>query len=62
MRWVKPNPNPEMVWEIQKPWHWGIPTYSFELLANKDNIAKIVIDPSSLMADVNKDNDVYLKP
>ncbi len=62
MRWVKPNPNPEMVWEIQKPWHWGIPTYSFELLTNKDNIAKIVIDPSSLMADVNKDNDVYLKP
>lgn len=62
MRWVKPNPNPEMVWEVQKPWHWGIPTYSFELLTNKDNIAKIVIDPSSLMADVNKDNDVYLKP
>ncbi|MFN3909504.1 MAG: M1 family metallopeptidase [Flavobacterium sp.] len=62
MRWVKPNPNPEMVWEVQKPWHWGIPTYSFELLTNKDNISKIVIDPSSLMADVNKDNDVYLKP
>lgn len=62
MRWVKPNPNPEMVWEVQKPWHWGIPTYSFELLTNKENIAKIVIDPSSLMADVNKDNDVYLKP
>lgn len=62
MRWVKPNPNPEMVWEVQKPWHWGIPTYSFELLTNKDNIAKIVIDPSGLMADVNKDNDVYLKP
>lgn len=62
MRWVKPNPNPEMVWEVQKPWHWGIPTYSFELLTNKDNISKIVIDPSGLMADVNKDNDVYLKP
>ncbi len=62
MRWVKPNPNPEMVWAVQKPWHWGIPTYSFELLTNKDNIAKIVIDPSGLMADVNKDNDVYLKP
>lgn len=62
MRWVKPNPNPEMAWEVQKPWHWGIPTYSFELLTNKDKIAKIVIDPSGLMADVNKDNDVFLKP
>jgi hypothetical protein len=38
---------------------WGNPNYQFKISTNKANIKKIRIDPSGLMADVKKDNNVY---
>ena len=60
MRWHKNNPNPQWEWQINHGWHWGKPNYSFVINQKKDNIAKIIIDPSFLMADVNRDNNQYL--
>ena len=43
---------------ILEDWAWAIPTYSFE--AKKD-IASIEIDNSKMMADTNRDNNIYPK-
>jgi hypothetical protein len=43
---------------VLKDWTWANPTYTFSV--NK-SIQKIQIDPSGLMADVDKSNNVYVK-
>jgi len=50
MRWVKPNAE-----NVQKDWAWAMPTY--ELKMDKV-ISKVEIDPSQLMADVKRENNV----
>jgi hypothetical protein len=56
MRWEKENNGKQM-----KDWAWGFPTYDFEIKKVKANIQKIEIDSSQLMADVNRENNVYEK-
>lgn len=55
----KANPYPQLKRTIEKDWAWAYPTYDFTL--NKANVKAIVIDPSGLMADVDKSNNTYEK-
>ncbi|MCX2679039.1 M1 family metallopeptidase [Galbibacter sp. EGI 63066] len=40
-------------------WPWAFPTYDFTIDAPKSNIKAIVIDPSELMADIDRSNNTY---
>jgi len=53
MRGVKPTTS-----TVLKSWAWTNPTYTFS--ANKE-ISKILIDPSDLMADIDKTNNAFSK-
>jgi hypothetical protein len=63
MSFVKDNPSRSDGTAIKRTilndWAWGNPNYHFKISTNKTNIKKIRIDPSGLMADVKKDNNVY---
>ena len=59
MRWSKPNPYKNIERTELEGWGWAYPTYEFKISKPKSQIKSIVIDPSSLMADVNKENNVY---
>lgn len=39
---------------------WAHPTYTFEINIKKEDIKKVDINPTKLMADVNPDNNIYL--
>lgn len=58
MRWTKENPNPSIKRTVLKGWDWSNPIYSFDFKTNGKKIKSIVIDPSNLMADVNKKNNI----
>ena len=59
MNFEKENPTPEIKRTILTDWTWANPNYFFEVPKAKTSIKKITIDPSGLMADVKKDNNVY---
>ncbi|HLF51530.1 M1 family metallopeptidase [Flavobacterium sp.] len=59
MSFVKENPFPGMKRTVLNDWAWGNPTYEFMLIKNKASIKKITIDPSGLMADIKKENNLY---
>jgi hypothetical protein len=59
MSFVKENPNPAMKRTILEDWTWGNPNYEFTISAPKNTIKKITIDPSGLMADVKRENNVF---
>ena len=61
MRYTKANPYPNSKRTVLKDWDWGHPTYSFTIDKAKTAVKVIVIDPSEIMADVNKDNNMYTK-
>jgi hypothetical protein len=44
---------------VKEDWAWAYPTY--ELNIPKGNVKTVVIDPSNLMADVDKSNNVFEK-
>lgn len=60
MRYSKPN-------EYAVPrktlgtWTWSHPTYTFTIDTPKSNIKAIDLNPTQLMADVNPDNNYYVK-
>lgn len=58
MSFQKPNPTPEIKRTVLPDWAWAEPTYFFEIPKPKAAIKKITIDPSGLMADVKKENNV----
>jgi len=61
MRWEKPaegNSSRTMA----KDWAWAYPTYDLTLNKPKAEISEIVIDESGLMADINRENNVYNQP
>lgn len=58
MRWEKPAENADNR-TVKEDWAWAYPTYTFSLDAPKSEISSIEIDSSQLMADVNKENNVY---
>jgi len=58
MRWEKPaegNSSRTMA----RDWAWAYPTYDLTINKPKAEISKIVIDESGLMADINRENNVY---
>ena len=59
MSFEKENPNPEIKRTILNDWTWAQPTYFFEIAKSKSAIKKITLDPSGLMADVKRDNNVF---
>ena len=61
MRWEKPNPYPEIKGKVLKGWDWAYPTFTFEIAKPKDAIKSITIDRENLMADINKEDNVFLK-
>lgn len=61
MRWTKENQNPSVKRTVLEGWDWAYPTYEFTIDKEKSTIKSISIDPSGLLADVNRDNNVYVK-
>jgi hypothetical protein len=61
MRFEKENPYPQIKRTVLKDWDWAYPTYEFSLSQGKAKIKSMLIDPSGLMADVNKENNYYEK-
>ena len=59
MNFEKENPTPNIKRTVLKDWAWGNPKYFFEINTSKTKIQKVTIDPSGLMADVKRDNNVY---
>ena len=59
MRGEKGNPYP-VKWLVHKDWAWAHLKYSFLINHSKDEIQTILIDPSGLMADVDKSNNFYV--
>lgn len=60
MRWEKPAQN-EQNRRIADDWTWSHPTYEVTLKKPQSDVSKIVIDESGLMADVNRQDNVYQK-
>ncbi len=46
---------------VLQDWVWGDPNYSIDIDKPKSTIKAIVIDPSELMADVDRSNNTYQK-
>ena len=61
MRGEKENPY-ELEWTVEKDWNWANPEYSFVIDKPKEEVQVIVIDPSNLMADVDKNDNYYVAP
>jgi hypothetical protein len=59
MSFEKENPDPEIARTVLPDWAWAYPTYFFEIKKPKTAIKKITIDPSGLMTDVKKENNVF---
>ncbi|MFM9987115.1 M1 family metallopeptidase [Flavobacterium sp.] len=60
MRWTKENQNPAIKRTVLEGWDWAYPTFEFKINA-KSPVKNITIDPSGLMADVNKENNIFIK-
>lgn len=58
MRWNKENPYKQYKRNVLQAWEWAQPTYNFTIPAGK-KVKQIIIDPSQMMADTNKENNVY---
>ena len=59
MRGEKENPY-NMPWTQLEDWSWANPDYRFFIDHPKENILSIVIDPTFFLADINRDNNLYL--
>ena len=59
MSYEKPNPTPEVKRTTLTDWPWAFPTFQFSISKSKNEIKKITIDESGLMADINKNNNTF---
>ena len=59
MRGEKENPYPTIKRTVADDWSWTHPTYELVIDAPLENLAGVLIDPSQLMADVNKENNAW---
>jgi len=57
MRWEKPAEHEN--WTVADDWAWAYPTYELNIEKPLREIESIEIDESQLMADVNRDNNLY---
>jgi len=59
MSFEKGNPNLTVKRTVLSDWAWAYPTFEFSISKAKSAVKKITIDPSGLMADVKRENNVY---
>tara|TARA_B110000263_G_C15301464_1_gene508210 strand:- start:588 stop:2417 length:1830 start_codon:yes stop_codon:yes gene_type:complete len=59
MRGEKKNPYNTVDWIVEKDWSWSNPYYELIIDSPLNTIDFIHIDPFSLMADINKDDNVF---
>ena len=59
MRGGKDNPYSNLNRTTLADWPWAMPTYSFVIDKPIESITAIVLDPSQLMADVNRENNIW---
>jgi len=57
MRYVKDNPYPRLKRTVLGGWDWAYPTYEFTINKPRSSMQIVAIDPTELMADVNKENN-----
>lgn len=62
MRGNKPQEDKAAKYTILKDWQWVNPTYEFTINQPLAKISKVEIDPSGRMADVNRENNNFVKP
>ncbi|UJH69098.1 M1 family metallopeptidase [Allomuricauda sp. SCSIO 65647] len=60
MRGEKENPYPNITRTVLQDWAWANPVYEFLIDRPISEIEGITIDPSQLMADINKEDNTYL--
>lgn len=53
MRWNKPGTE-----HIHPRWAWAVPTYQISINTAEKTVKQIEIDPSQLMADINRENNL----
>ena len=49
----------KMSWKVHPDWSWSYFNYSLELNYPKKEIEAIIIDPSNLMADIDKNRQLF---
>ena len=59
MRAEKDNPYPNLKRTVVEDWPWAYPTYELVLDMPITNLAGLNIDPSQLMADINRENNLW---
>ena len=59
MRGEKQNPY-GINWTVHNDWTWANPRYELQLDRTLEEVETIVLDPSNLMADVEKSNNYYV--
>lgn len=62
MHFQKSSPYGSMKRTVLPDWDWGHQNYSFVVAKDKAAIKSITIDPKELMADVERDNNLYPAP
>jgi hypothetical protein len=61
MRGEKENPYPALSRTVLPDWPWAYPTYDFTIDKPVGEVKAIVLDPSELMADINRENNIFQK-
>ena len=59
MRGEKENPYPNIKRTVLADWPWAMPNYEFTIDRPLSEIKAILIDPSLLMADVDRNNNIW---
>ena len=59
MRGEKENPYPQLKRTVVEDWPWAYPTYELLLDMPLSNLAGLNVDPSQLMADINRENNIW---
>lgn len=59
MRGEKPADGYNGTWTVMPDWKWVVPTYTFTIPASYKKIKSITIDPSWLLADTDKSDNVF---
>ena len=59
MRGEKENPY-GLSWSVKKDWSWADPNYSFSINRSLEEIELITIDPTYYMADIDRENNIYI--
>ncbi|MBF0694151.1 MAG: M1 family metallopeptidase [Flavobacterium sp.] len=57
MHYTKENPYGDIKRTVLKDWAWANPDYSFEIPNGKSAVKQVVIDPSGLLADIDRENN-----